>query len=144
MRPRTRRLTIVLFAAILILVAVGLTIFALQLNANLFYTPSSLKERGGPVIGKTIKLGGLVEIGSLEFGDNAEMIFVITDEGTEKVTVHFRGIAPDLFREGSGVVSTGAFNNELVFVADSLLAKHDENYVPRELQSSDYMKRDYD
>lgn len=144
MRPRTRRLMLVLIAAVLIILAAWLAIFALRLNANLFYTPSSLVERGGVVSGKIIKLGGFVEIGSVEFGDDAEMSFVVTDEGTEKVKVLFRGIAPDLFREGSGVVSTGAFDKDNIFVAESLLAKHDENYVPRELKSSDYLKRDYD
>lgn len=144
MRPRSRRLRIVLVSAVLLILAVWLAIFALRLNANLFYTPSSLAERGGAVIGKTIKLGGFVEIGSLRYGNDAEMTFVITDEGPEKVTVVYRGIAPDLFREGSGVVSTGAFNPEFIFVAESLLAKHDENYVPRELKSSDYLKREYD
>lgn len=128
----------------LIVISAWLAIFALRLNANLFYTPSSLAERGEVVPGKTIKLGGFVEVGSIEYGDDAEMKFVISDEGTETVTVLFRGIAPDLFREGSGVVSTGAFNQDNIFVAESLLAKHDENYIPRELKSSDYLKRDYD
>lgn len=144
MRPRTRRLRIVIFSALLLLLAGWLAIFALRLNANLFYTPSSLAERGGPVVGKKIKLGGFVEIGSLKFGEDAEMTFVVTDEGNEKITVVFQGIAPDLFREGSGVVSTGAFKTHKIFEAESLLAKHDENYVPRELKSSKYTKQTND
>lgn len=114
--------------------AAGLAIFALRLNADLFYTPAKLAERGGPEAGLSGKVGGFVEPGSLEYGQGAEMMFRIVDESPHVILVRFDGVAPDLFQEGSGVVAKGAFGEDGVFVADSLLAKHDENYTPRELR----------
>lgn len=121
-------------AGTVLIVAAALAIFALRLNADLFYTPSKLAERGGPVAGMTGKVGGFVEPGSLSYGEGADMLFTVVDDSPHTITVAFTGVAPDLFREGSGVVATGAFNADGVFEAKTLLAKHDENYVPRELR----------
>lgn len=118
----------------LVIAAAFLAIFALRLNADLFYTPAKLAERGGPEAGLRGKVGGFVEPGSIEYGEGAEFMFRVIDDSPHVILVRFDGVAPDLFREGSGVVATGAFEGDGVFRADNLLAKHDENYVPRELK----------
>jgi len=121
-------------AAIVLALSTMLAIFALRLNADLFYTPTKLAELGGPEAGMKGKVGGFVQPGSLTYGDGAEMEFLVVDEGPESIAVRYSGITPDLFREGSGVVATGQFGADGVFEATTLLAKHDENYVPRELR----------
>lgn len=100
----------------------------------MFYTPERLAEVGLPEVGKRVKVGGFVEPGSMGFAPNAEILFTVIDNSQNTVPVSYTGITPDLFREGSGVVATGSFNADGQFVATELLAKHDENYVPRELQ----------
>lgn len=121
-------------AAVLIVAAALLAIFALRLNADLFYTPEKLAERGGPELGLRGKVGGFVEPGSITFGEGAEMTFRVIDDSPHVIVVRYVGVTPDLFREGSGVVATGIFDDAGVFDASNLLAKHDENYVPRELK----------
>ncbi|MEL7129855.1 MAG: cytochrome c maturation protein CcmE [Pseudomonadota bacterium] len=132
MRARSRRLGVVGVAAVLVFIAAGLVFLALRQNANLFYTPTKLAEIGGPTPGLAGKVGGFVEIGSLAYTGPTEISFRVVDN-TSAIAVVFDGIAPDLFQEGAGVVANGVFDAEGVFVADQLLAKHDENYVPREL-----------
>ncbi|MEM6534203.1 MAG: cytochrome c maturation protein CcmE [Pseudomonadota bacterium] len=136
MRSRTRRLYAVGIAGALVLAGAGLAALALGRHADLFYTPMLLAERGQPAFGKQIRVGGYVEVGSLTYGEGAEMRFVVGDGSGEVLNVQFIGIAPDLFREGQGVVATGAFvqDDPEVFHAEQLLAKHDENYQPRELK----------
>lgn len=134
MRARTQRLITVAIAALLVLAAAGLVTYAVRESANLFYTPERLVELGLPEPGKQVKIGGLVEPGSLVYGDNAEIRFHVIDGSPMTVEVSYTGIAPDLFREGQGVVATGSFDASGQFTATQLLAKHDENYVPRELQ----------
>ncbi|MEM7766431.1 MAG: cytochrome c maturation protein CcmE [Pseudomonadota bacterium] len=134
MRARSRRLWTVSIAAALLLAAVALVFVAARDNANLFYTPSRIADDGGPDVGERAKVGGFVELGSLEYGADAMIGFRVIDESEHSIRVTYRGVAPDLFREGSGVVATGAFNADGAFVATQLLAKHDENYVPRELK----------
>jgi cytochrome c-type biogenesis protein CcmE len=134
MKPihRNRRLGLVAGGGILLAGAVALTAVALQRNISYFYTPSEAQEEG--VAPETrIRLGGLVETGSLEHGDGLEISFRVTD-GAATLPVVYSGIVPDLFREGQGVIAQGAFNAEGVFVAQTILAKHDENYIPKELQ----------
>lgn len=135
MRARTKRLYAVGAATVLIACAVALTAFALRRHADLFYTPELLAERGQPEAGQRIRIGGFVQPGSLTYGDGAEIRFVIEDGSAETVRVSYLGIAPDLFREGEGVVATGAFpaSGDL-FEAEQILAKHDEEYQPRELR----------
>lgn len=119
-------------AAALLIAASVLAFFALRLNANLFYTPTLLAERGGATPGLAGKVGGLVEVGSLVHSDGTKLKFRIIDEN-HSIDVVFDGIPPSLFKEDAGVVASGAFDADGVFVASELLAKHDENYVPREL-----------
>jgi cytochrome c-type biogenesis protein CcmE len=122
-------------AAALLLAAAALAFVALRQNANLFYTPETLAENGVPAAGKEVKVGGWVEPGSLTYpGDGSEMVFSIIDNSPASITVSFTGIAPDLFREGQGVVAIGTFDADGRFTARQVLAKHDENYQPRELR----------
>jgi cytochrome c-type biogenesis protein CcmE len=135
MRARTRRLYAFGIAAVLVLAAATLTFFALRKNANLFYTPEVLAEKGLPELGRELKVGGWVEPGTLSYSDGgATMQFIVIDNSPNTITVRFTGVAPDLFREGQGVVATGSFDASGVFTARQLLAKHDENYQPRELK----------
>lgn len=135
MRARTRRLYTFGIAALLVAAAAALAFFALRENANLFYTPEILAEKGLPQEGREVKVGGWVEPGSLTYADGgATMRFTVIDNSPNTITVSFNGVAPDLFREGQGVVATGKFTPEGEFTARQLLAKHDENYQPRELK----------
>jgi cytochrome c-type biogenesis protein CcmE len=111
--------------------AAGLVLFALRQEIVFFNTPTDLKA-GVHAPGTRIRLGGLVEDGSWKKADGARNDFVVTDtESTVKVV--YVGILPDLFREGQGVVAEGTFGTDGIFTADSVLAKHDENYMPKEV-----------
>ena len=135
MRARTRRLYTFGAAALLLLAAAGLAFFALRENANLFYTPQILAENGLPKAGREVKVGGWVEPGTLTYPDGGTtMQFTVIDNSPHTITVRFTGVAPDLFREGQGVVAIGTFAPDGSFEARQLLAKHDENYQPRELK----------
>lgn len=135
MRARTRRLFTFGIAALLVAAAALLAFFALRENANLFYTPQILAEKGLPEAGREVKVGGWVEPGSLSYMDGGTtLVFTVIDNSPHTIRVGFTGVAPDLFREGQGVVATGSFNPDGSFTARQLLAKHDENYKPRELK----------
>jgi len=115
-------------------VAVVLVMFALRDTVVFFYTPSELAEKG-IMPGERFRLGGLVAENSVEKGKGTKVAFDVTD--TEKVVkVKYEGLLPDLFREGQGVVAEGKLTNEGYFLADSVLAKHDENYMPPEVASA--------
>ena len=129
MKPKNQRLALVGAAIVAVLVAVLLAMWGLREKASYFYAPSELSPA---VVGKSIRLGGMVEKGSLTHIDPLTIEFAVTD-GKDKVMVHFRGITPDLFREGSGVVAEGKLLPQGLFVADTILAKHDERYMPPEL-----------
>jgi len=111
--------------------AAGLMLFALRQEIVFFNTPTDLKA-GVHAPGTRIRLGGLVETGSWKKADGARNDFVVTDTEST-VNVVYVGILPDLFREGQGVVAEGTFGQDGVFTADSVLAKHDENYMPKEV-----------
>ena len=130
---RRNRLYAVLFIVSSSAVAVGLVLIALNQNINLFYSPSELLE-SGPLKNKSIRIGGLVEKGSLNrVSDSLEVNFIITDL-KEKVAVKYSGILPDLFKEDAGLVATGYYyKNNNSFQAFEILAKHDENYEPKEV-----------
>lgn len=135
MRARTKRLYAVGLASLLLAVAAVLAFMALRRHADLFYTPQLLVERGLPDLGDQVRLGGYVALNSLAYGEGAEIFFTVEDGSGETMQVRYVGITPDLFREGQGVVATGQFKTDYtVFEADTLLAKHDENYQPRELR----------
>jgi cytochrome c-type biogenesis protein CcmE len=129
---RKKRLTIVLFLMAGIAVAVGLTTYALRQNINLFYDPTQIAAGEAPADVR-IRAGGMVEEGSvLRDTESLKVAFKVTDF-TESVTVEYVGILPDLFTEGQGIVAMGKLNSEGVFIADQVLAKHDENYMPTEV-----------
>jgi cytochrome c-type biogenesis protein CcmE len=112
-------------------VAVGLVLFALRDSIVFFYTPSEVAEKHLET-GQRFRLGGLVENGSVKRGEGTMVSFVISDKRST-LPVTYTGVLPDLFREGQGVVAEGMLNPDGVFRADSVLAKHDENYMPPEV-----------
>ena len=138
MTRRQRRLAFLLCAALASVFAVSVAVVALGDRVLYFYTPSEA-TRTRPASGKVVNLGGLVETGSVVRLENATTAFAITDR-KQHVDVRFTGILPDLFREGQGVVATGSFQSDGLFVASRVLAKHDERYMPPDL--SDKLKRD--
>jgi cytochrome c-type biogenesis protein CcmE len=111
--------------------AVGLVLMALRDSIVFFYTPSEVAEKHLDT-GQRFRLGGLVENGSLKRGEGTTVSFVVTDKRAT-LPVTYTGVLPDLFREGQGVVAEGALTSEGVFHADSVLAKHDEKYMPPEV-----------
>ena len=130
---RRRRLIMALCVLVGAGVASTLALMALESNLNLFYPPSQVVSGEAP-IGKRIRAGGMVQSGTLVHGeDGLSVRFLVTDLEGSNFEVRYRGILPDLFREGQGVVATGRLREEGVFVAEVLLAKHDENYMPPEL-----------
>lgn len=131
MTRKQRRLTLIGSAGAVLAVALGLILFALNDQIVFFQSPTDITEKEIPA-GQRIRLGGLVEEGSVVRSDNAEVSFRVTDMANA-VAVTYKGILPDLFREGQGVVTEGIVDTNGVFVADSVLAKHDENYMPKEV-----------
>lgn len=132
MTAKRQRLILVLLALAAIGAAAMLALSALRDQAAFFYAPSDV-ARDGPPLGRAVRLGGMVQAGSLRrAADGVTLAFVVGD-GKATTRVTFAGIAPDLFREGSGVVAEGQFRADGSFVASNLLAKHDENYMPPEL-----------
>jgi cytochrome c-type biogenesis protein CcmE len=131
MKPKNQRLALVSVALIAVLVAVLLAMWGLRERASYFYTPADIaagKAQGG----EAVRLGGMVERGSVQRQpDGVTIRFIVTD-GKAATPVTYRGIVPDLFREGSGAVAEGRLQNG-IFVADTILAKHDERYMPPEL-----------
>ena len=131
MTRKGRRLTLIASMLAVLGVAAGLVLFAMRDSIVFFYGPSELAEKAlGP--GTRLRIGGLVKDGSVVRGDNKSMTFVITDSNKE-VRVSYTGQVPDLFREGQGVVAEGVLVGPGEFRADSVLAKHDEKYMPREV-----------
>ncbi|WP_404711444.1 cytochrome c maturation protein CcmE [Sphingomonas sp. MMS24-J13] len=129
MKAKNQRLTLALLAVVAVLGAALLAMSALKDQAAYFYTPSDvMKDHVAP--GTAVRLGGMVTSGSLKRRpDGVTIDFVVTDNAAS-VPVRFSGIVPALFREGSGVVADGRFDAAGTFVADSILAKHDERYMP--------------
>ena len=131
MKPKTQRLALVAAALVAVIAAVLLAMWGLKDRAAYFYTPADIVA-GRAEAGKPMRLGGMVERGSIKrAGDGVTINFVVTD-GDAKTPVTYRGIVPDLFREGSGVVAEGRMRGS-IFAADTILAKHDERYMPPEL-----------
>jgi cytochrome c-type biogenesis protein CcmE len=115
-------------------IATGLALLALRENINLFFSPSQIVEGTAPS-NTTIRLGGMVVAGSVQRGANLGVTFVLTDLA-EQVTVTYEGILPDLFREGQGIVTQGKLDSSGRFVAQQVLAKHDETYMPPEVNDA--------
>ena len=131
MKPKNQRLVLVVAAIFAALVAVLLFIWGVREQASYFFTPADIAA-GKAEQGKGVRLGGMVEAGSIQrHPDGVSIRFLLTD-GIARTPVIYRGIVPDLFREGSGAVAEGRMKGG-TFVADTILAKHDERYMPPEL-----------
>ena len=130
-RKARRRLMAVATAAPIVAAAAVLAFYALGSSVSFFYSPVQARAAHVPV-GRTIELGGLVEKGSVVKKSDGSITFVIADRAATSKVV-YRGDLPDLFREGQGVVTKGAFQADGDFEASEVLAKHDERYMPREV-----------
>lgn len=136
MKPKHQRLVLAVVALVALIGAALLAASALREEASYFYTPTTLAKADVDP-GKAIRLGGMVQRGSIKRdADGLTVRFVVQDRDATQ-PVMYKGITPDLFVEGSGVVADGRMDKSGIFVAESLLAKHDENYVPRELKDID-------
>ena len=131
MTRKQRRLTLIGVAGLVLAIAAGLVLYALSDKIVFFYSPSDMKSQS-VAVGTRVRVGGLVDGGSLVKGDNLAVSFRISD-GNATITVTYRGILPDLFREGQGVVAEGVIKQDGSVAADTVLAKHDERYMPREV-----------
>lgn len=145
MTRKQRRLTIIGCSLAVLALAAALVLNALRDSIVFFSTPSMVVAQSvGP--GKRLRLGGLVQPGSLARLDDLSVRFEVSD-GKASLPVTYKGILPDLFREGQGVVAEGALDRAGVFRADTVLAKHDENYMPKEvadaLKKQGHWKDDY-
>ena len=132
---RKKRLIGVLVILTGVMVAGGITAWSLQQNMLYFVTPGDLAEQPIPP-GRQFRLGGLVEPGSVERGDDGLTVEFRVTDGDGIMQVAFDGILPDLFREGQGIIARGALDDSDVFVASEVLAKHDENYMPPEVAAA--------
>ncbi len=136
MKPKHQRLVLATIALIALIGAGLLAAWGLRSQASYFYVPADIAASPPPP-DRAVRLGGMVETGSLAtMADGVTVRFIVND-GVARVPVRFTGIVPDLFVEGSGVVAEGSLARDGVFVANNLLAKHDENYMPRELEDMD-------
>jgi cytochrome c-type biogenesis protein CcmE len=146
MTRKQRRLVLIGSSLGVLALAAVLVLSALKDSIVFFNSPTDVVEKQVQP-GARIRLGGLVKPGSLERGDNLAVRFEVTD-GNRAVQVAYTGILPDLFREGQGVVTEGALDSAGLFRADSVLAKHDETYMPKEvadaLKKQGHWKDDYD
>ncbi|MCK1383014.1 cytochrome c maturation protein CcmE [Bradyrhizobium sp. 21] len=145
MTRKQRRMTIIGGSLAVLALAAALVLNALRDSIVFFSTPTMVAEKH-VAPGKRFRLGGLVQPGSLRRGDNLAVTFEVADGGA-KLPVAFKGILPDLFREGQGVVAEGALDDNGVFKADTVLAKHDETYMPKDvadaLKKQGHWKDDY-
>lgn len=133
-KAKHQRLVLIVIALAALIGAGLLAAWSLRNQASYFYLPDQLVENP-PAVGQPVRLGGMVEAGSLQMmADGVTVTFMVTDQKDARVPVRYSGILPDLFVEGSGAVAEGSLDGTGTFIATNLLAKHDENYVPRELQ----------
>jgi len=130
MRRRNQRLIMIAAAGAVLVLAMGLTFMGLRDSVTFFVAPSELAAKAKP--GRLLRLGGLVVDGTLARADDGVMQFEVTD-GATSVLVRYDGLLPDLFREGQGVVAEGRWAPGEPFVAERVLARHDETYMPREV-----------
>jgi len=134
MKAKHQRLSLVVIALVAIIAAGLIAAWALRNQANYFYLPEQMTEEP-PAVGQAVRLGGMVQAGSLQTqSDGVTVAFIVTGNEASTVPVRYSGILPDLFVEGSGVVAEGSLQADGTFLATNLLAKHDENYVPKELE----------
>ncbi|MDP2357160.1 MAG: cytochrome c maturation protein CcmE [Beijerinckiaceae bacterium] len=131
MTRKQRRLTMIAAALTVLGIALGLVLVAMRDNIVFFYSPAEITQKDIKP-GTRMRLGGLVKEGSVEKGADRSVSFVVSD-GAGEVRVRYTGLLPDLFREGQGIVAEGVLEDVKSFRADSVLAKHDETYMPREV-----------
>ncbi len=131
MTRKKRRLILIAVCGSVLALAVGLILFAMSGSIVFFKSPSEIEAQAIPA-GTRLRLGGLVQDGSLKRGTDQAIDFAVTDHGAT-IAVHYKGLLPDLFREGQGVVAEGVLEPGNRFRADTVLAKHDESYMPREV-----------
>ncbi|MGH6846976.1 MAG: cytochrome c maturation protein CcmE [Methylocella sp.] len=131
MTRKKRRLVLIASSLTVLGLALGLVLVALRDNIVFFYGPSELLQKA-PRAGQRLRIGGLVREGSLVREGGQTVRFAVTDK-KQDVVVTYTGLLPDLFREGQGVVAEGTLGQDKIFHADSILAKHDERYMPREV-----------
>lgn len=131
MTRKGKRLALISAALAVLAIAVGLVLFALRDNIVFFYSPAELEQRH-VAPGTRLRIGGLVKEGTVLRGDDRNVAFTVTDK-TADLRVTYKGLLPDLFREGQGVVIDGVLAADGGFRADSVLAKHDERYMPRDV-----------
>jgi cytochrome c-type biogenesis protein CcmE len=134
MRRRDRRLLLISAAGVVLIGATVVASLALRGTASFFYSPADAKTKNPPA-GTQARIGGLVAKGTVVRSDNGLVNFVVTD-GAADIRVSYRGVLPDLFREGQGVVAEGKFKTADTFEARTILARHDENYMPKEVADS--------
>ena len=133
-RTARRRLMVFSVSAPVFALAIGVALYAMRDSISFFYTPSQAAKAHVPA-GRDIQLGGLVRTGSLQKRADGDISFVVADRRASSAVV-YRGVVPDLFREGQGVVAIGAYDSRGVFVARQILAKHDERYMPPQLAAA--------
>jgi cytochrome c-type biogenesis protein CcmE len=134
MTRRGRRLALIGSALAIVGVAAGLALYALSDNIVFFYSPSELAAKN-VAMGSRVRIGGLVETGTVVKGADQKIDFEVTD-GNKTIKVAYQGLVPDLFREGQGVVAEGVLAGPGLLQAETILAKHDERYMPREVVES--------
>jgi cytochrome c-type biogenesis protein CcmE len=140
LKPKHQRLVLDVIALAALIGAGLLAAWALRIQASYFYVPSDIAA-DPPAPGQAIRLGGMVEAGSLKTRADGVTVDFVVGDGEARIPVVFSGILPDLFVEGSGVVAEGSLQADGTFRAEELLAKHDENYMPRELEEMDAAQR---
>ena len=136
LKPKHQRLVLILLAMAALVGATLLAVWGIRTQASYYYVPSELLA-ASPAPDQPGRLGGMVEAGSLKTAADGVTVDFVVGDGKARVPVRYTGILPDLFVEGSGVVADGYLQADGVFRAETLLAKHDENYMPRELQDMD-------
>ncbi len=132
MKAKHQRLTLALLGVAAVVAAALLAMSALKDQAAFFYAPSDVQRQGLP-LGRAVRLGGMVQAGSIRRAADGVTVHFVVGDGIATTPVTFAGITPDLFRERSGVVAEGQFARDGSFTATNLLAKHDEKYMPPEL-----------
>ena len=136
MKPhRKKKLTVIIFIATGLTITVGLTLFALGQNMNMFYTPSQV-ALGEVEVGRQFRIGGMVKEGTFVSATDSLRVKFETTDYVHAVPVQYEGILPDLFREGQGIVAEGSVDADGVFMASKVLAKHDENYMSQEVKAA--------
>lgn len=142
MKPKSQRLVLILVALGAMLGAALLAMSAMRSQASFFYAPGDVAAKGLP-LDRSVRIGGMVRPGSIRrHADGVTIDFVVGDDTSATIPVTYAGIAPDLFREGSGVIAEGRFRPDGHFVANEILAKHDENYQPPVLAGEGMHKTD--